>query len=161
MSNEKVIDSISFAKKSESLQGKIAVCSLERVRESLASSQGEVEFRLQGRLDDQRRPSLILSIWGQVTLTCQRCLADFVHELAIDRSLVLVAGEATLPDLNDEDPDTDFVAADSKMNVLQLIEDELILSLPLAPKHGFECASDGDGIDAGSSSPFDKLRKPS
>ena len=84
-----------------------------------------------------------------------------MHELLIDRTLVLVAGEAKLPDLNDEDPCIDFVAADSKMNVLELIEDELILSLPLAPKHGFECANDGGGNDTGASSPFEKLRKPS
>jgi uncharacterized protein len=160
MSNEIVIDSISFAKKSESLQGKIAVGSLERVRESLASSQGEVEFRLQGKLDIQRRPNLILSISGQLALTCQRCLGDFVYELTLERRMVLVTSEAMLPDLDDEDPDVDFVLADSKMNVQELIEDEIILGLPVAPKHDYLCIEiDADGM-TNSFGAFAKLGKP-
>ncbi len=139
MSNEIVIDGISFAKKSESLQGKIAVSSLERLREDLASLQGEIEFRLQGGMDGRHRPRLMLSISGQVMLTCQRCLAELPHRLDLHSRLVLVANEAGLPDLNDEDEEADAVVASGKMNVSDLLEEEIILSLPLAPRHDFEC----------------------
>jgi uncharacterized protein len=145
MSNELVIDSISFAKKSESLQGKIAVGRLERVTPSLASLQGEIDFRLQGELDDQRRPNLRLQIAGQVMLTCQRCLVDFPLDLAMENRFVLVARESELPDLEEEDPDVDFLLATNKLNVQELIEDEIILSLPLAPKHSETCAGIGVG----------------
>ncbi len=139
MSNEFVIDGISFTKKSESLQGKIAVSSLERLRDDLASSQGEIEFRLQGEMDGQQRHSLTLSISGRVMLTCQRCLADMAHSLNLTSRLVLVARESELPDLNDEDDQIDVVLASTKMNILDLLEDEIILALPVAPKHDFEC----------------------
>ena len=139
MSNEFVIDAISFARKSESLQGKIAISSLTRVRDDLASTQGEIEFRLQGGMDGRQRPSLILSISGQGTLTCQRCLADMAHRLDVRSQLVLVTSETELPDLDDEDQDVDVVVASSKLNVLDLLEDEIMLALPLAPKHDFEC----------------------
>ena len=139
MSNEFVIDSISFAKKSESLKGKIAVSSLARVRTDLASSQGEIEFRLHGGMDGRQRPSLTLSISGRVMVTCQRCLADMAHVLDLQSHLVLVASEAQLPDLDDEDNEVDVVVADAKLNVLALLEDEIILALPLAPKHDYQC----------------------
>lgn len=161
MSNEFVIDSISFAKKSESLQGKIAVSSLKRVRDDLASSQGEIEFRLQGGLDGRKRPSLTLSISGRVTLTCQRCLADMAHALDLKSQLVLVASDAQLPNLDDEDAEVDVVLASSKMNILELLEDEIILALPLAPKHDFECVEpkNAGGEPAGVGQPFSILGK--
>ena len=152
MSNELVIDNISFAKKSESLQGKIAVASLERVRESLASSQGEIEFRLQGTLDIRRRPNLKLAIAGEVRLICQRCLEEFPHKLELASRIVLVMSETELPDLGAEDPDIDMVVASGKMNVRDLLEDEIILALPLAPKHDFDCVeikNDDDAADSG------------
>ena len=154
MSNEKVIDSISFAKKSESLQGKIPVSSFERVTDSLAESTGEIKFSLVGKLDSRRRPSLFLSVQGTVMLICQRCLTAFEHELNVVRQLVLVTSESQLPELDAEDPDVDVVVATEKMNVLDLIEDEIILSLPLAPRHGFECAE----VEAGEGA--EVLRQP-
>ena len=147
MSNEFVIDSISFARKSESLQGKIEVSSLARVRDDLASMQGEIEFRLQGGMDGRHRPRLMLSISGQVMLTCQRCLAELAHQIDLSSQLVLVASEAELPDLDDEDEEADVVVANSKTNVLDLLQEEIILALPLAPKHDFECVDPNITVD--------------
>jgi uncharacterized protein len=162
MSNEFVIDSISFAKKCESLQGKIAVSSLERVRDDLASTQGEIEFHLQGGMDGRSRPSLTLSISGQVMLTCQRCLADLAHALNLSSRLVLVASEAELPSLDAEDEDADVVLASGKMNMLEILEDEIILALPMAPKHDFECVGTNNADDNSSAKrgPFSILGKP-
>jgi uncharacterized protein len=162
MSNEKVIDSISFAKKSESLQGKIPVDSLGRLRSSLAESDGEIEFLLKGKLDSSRRPSLVLSVRGSVMVRCQRCLTAFEHELNIDSQLVLVTSEAQLPELGEEDPDVDVVVAAEKMNVLDLVEDEIILSLPLALRHDFECvAVEAADVMEALRRPFAGLGKPS
>ncbi len=164
MSNEIVIDSISFAKKSESLQGKIELARFERARESLASSDGELNFRLIGKLDFRRRPNLVLSISGQITLTCQRCLAEFQHELDIESRLVLVTNEAELPDIDDEDPDVDVdvVVASGKLNVLELLEDEIILGLPIAPRHDYDCVvvKVNNSVEE-FGQPFARLGKPS
>jgi len=161
MSNEFVIDSSSFAKNSESLRGKIAVSRLKRVRDDLASSEGEIEFRVQGEMDGRQRPTLTLSISGRVTLTCQRCLAVMSHTLDLKSQIVLVANETQLPDLGDEDEEVDVVLASSKMSILELLEDEIILALPLAPKHDFECVDpkDTDGEPAGTHQPFSILGK--
>lgn len=161
MSNEFVIDGISFAKKSESLQGKIAVSSLKRVGDDLASSQGEIEFRLQGGMDGRQRPSLTLSFSGQVMLTCQRCLAEMAQVLNVTSRLVLVASEAQMRSLDDEDEEVDVVVAHSKMNIVDLLEDEIILALPLAPKHDFECAhfKEVDDHAAAAGLPFSVLGK--
>ncbi len=156
MSNAFLIDSISFAQKSESLQGKIAVSSLQRVQGDLASSEGEIEFRVQGRMDGRQRPNLTLSVSGQLILACQRCLADMAHLLNLKSELVLVASETQLPNLGDEDEDVDVVVASYKVNLLELLEDEIILALPLAPKHDYECINpeNADGQSAPVHSPF-------
>ncbi len=162
MSNEIVIDSISFAKKSESLQGKIALARFERARASLASSDGELNFRLIGELDFRRRPNLVLSISGQITLICQRCLAEFQHELDIESRLVLVASEAQLPDIDAEDPNVDVVVASGKLNVLELLEDEIILGLPYAPRHEHDCVLvKASELVEEFGQPFARLGKPS
>jgi uncharacterized protein len=161
MSNEFVIDSISFARKSESLQGKIAVSNLKRVRDDLASSQGEIEFNLQGREDGRHRPSLVLSISGHVMLTCQRCLAEMPFALNVTRTLIMVPRESELPDLNAEDDEVDVIVMSGKLNVLEVLEDEVILALPLAPRHDFECVDRkvGDSEQSGAVRPFSILGK--
>ena len=102
----------------------------------------------------------MLSISGQVELTCQRCLADFVYELTLQNRLILVTSDAQLPDLQDEHPDVDFVLAQSKMDVREWIEDEIILGLPVAPKHDYSCVKIDVIGKVNYGGPFEKLSKP-
>jgi uncharacterized protein len=66
-------------------------------------------------------------------LTCQRCLEPFRHELAGCVSVVLVdAGSAPAEVPEGYEP---FELADGRFSPAELIEDELIVSMPLVPKH--------------------------
>jgi uncharacterized protein len=70
---------------------------------------------------------------ASVELTCQRCLEPFRHELAEDVNVVLVDPEAvpaTVPEGFEP-----YELAEGGFSPLQLIEDELIVAIPLAPKH--------------------------
>ena len=159
MSNEMIIDSVSFAKNSGAVQGKIAVEQLTRASEYFNTKDGEFAFQIRGSLDPRKRPLLMLTVSGHVTLTCQRCLQAMRHNVDISRSLLLVKDEAALPPLDEEQDDVDVIVADSKLKVLDLIEDEIILSVPLGPKHNFDCVASNDDAQEGKRQPFAALAK--
>ena len=80
----------------------------------------------------------------------------------IESRLVLVTNEAELPDIDDEDPDVDVVVASGKLNVLELLEDEIILGLPIAPRHDYDCVvvKVSNSVEE-FGQPFARLGKPS
>jgi uncharacterized protein len=70
-----------------------------------------------------------------VQLTCQRCLQPMTVQIDVRPILRFVRGEAQAEAL-DEDSDEDVLALTPALDLLPLIEDELILGLPLVPRHG-------------------------
>jgi uncharacterized protein len=83
---------------------------------------GTAEIRLQ------------LQARATVWQTCQRCLEPVAETLDIDRSLRFVAGEDEAARL-DEDSEEDVLALTRTLDLVSLVEDELILALPLVPRH--------------------------
>lgn len=67
-------------------------------------------------------------------LECQRCLQPINELLKLDRQLRFVAGEDEAARL-DEDSEDDVLALVPRLDLFELIEDELILALPLVPRH--------------------------
>lgn len=135
MSQQIVIDSLSFAREGRSLQGELPVSGLERLHDALAEVAGHVSYRLQGRTGRQGKPQLVLEVVGEVPLVCQRCLGRLDHPLSIVSILELVADEADLTQDELEDDSRDFLVAQKELDVAALIEDEIILALPVAPRH--------------------------
>ncbi len=82
-------------------------------------------------------PELWLTLQAQapVWLTCQRCLQPMSAPLSLDRRLRFVQGEAQAEAL-DADSDDDVLALSRWMSLRELVEDELLLGLPLVPRHG-------------------------
>jgi len=69
-----------------------------------------------------------------VSLTCQRCLQPMDETLQIDRRLRFVRGEDEAARL-DEMSEDDVLELPQRLDLLGLVEDELILALPLVPRH--------------------------
>lgn len=70
---------------------------------------------------------------AKVNLTCQRCLNVVEHDMATDIRLVFVPDEDAAAHLPS---DWEFMIADSEeISLLQAVEDELILALPLVAYH--------------------------
>jgi uncharacterized protein len=67
-------------------------------------------------------------------MQCQRCLTPVLETVKADRSFRFVADEATAAALDDE-VEEDILVISRDFDALSLIEDELILSLPLVPLH--------------------------
>jgi uncharacterized protein len=71
---------------------------------------------------------------AQVARECQRCLQPVLLPLAVDRAFRFVATEDEAA-LLDADSDDDVLAASPRFDLRALVEDELLLALPLVPKH--------------------------
>ena len=82
---------------------------------------------------------LHLGVAARLVLTCQRCLAGVETPLAVDRWLRFVTGEKLASEL-DAESDEDVLASSRSLDLRSLAEDELLLALPLVPRHA-ECPS--------------------
>ncbi|MCO5124863.1 MAG: DUF177 domain-containing protein [Rhizobacter sp.] len=88
----------------------------------------------------RRRPGAGSDAWlrleldAQVRLTCQRCLAPVETPLAVDRWFHFVEGEQQAAEL-DADSEDDVLASTRAFDLQTLAEDELLLALPLVPRH--------------------------
>lgn len=156
MSEQVRLDPLKFARDGASLHGKIAASQLPRLRNALASEAGCVEYRLEGANSQEGKPQLVLWLQGEIHLTCQRCLEPMPWPVQTLSRFVLVASEAELGKVEDEDPDVTEIVAEPQLDVIQFVEDELILALHMAPTHPQGgCGTQQAGNDApGKHHPF-------
>jgi len=157
-STQTVIDSLEFARTGQTLRGSLSLPGLTRLKESLADAVGTVEFEVTGGQDARGRPILTVSIRGMLRLQCQRCLEALDHPLQVLNTLMLVAaGAGAAGELDDED--VEWIEASRELGVASLVEDEILLSLPYAPRHEEgACRPVGAAIaDGATGSPFAAL----
>ena len=97
-------------------------------------------FSLTFHRDQDRRAIVHCKISAQLVLACQRCLKPMHLPVEIDSTLALVQGLAEAEGLPDE-LDPLMPAEDGLLSIRELVEDELLLAIPDAPKHKEEtCA---------------------
>ena len=139
MSARAVIDSIEFARAGQHLSGEVAVGALVRLADSLFDAGGELKYELKGGSDARQRLRLQLAVTGSINLVCQRCLGSLAYPVAVDANLLVLtesAGGETA-----ELDDLDGVPAAAQTDVWSLVEDEIMLAIPLAPRHAEELCS--------------------
>ena len=156
MARQPIIDALEFARAGESLQGTCAVADLPRLRDVLLEDSGALEYELLGQRDGQGQPVLRLRIRGALQLVCQRCLEAMVLPVNIDTTLGLAGSQAEI----DGEPLTvdspERIAASKRLAVHELIEEELLLTVPYAPRHAQCELREQKGSDA-KESPFADL----
>jgi uncharacterized protein len=161
MSHQPVIDGFEFATAGATQEGTLPLSSFPRLQDVLVSDSGNAAYKLQGVRDERGRPSLRLSVRSTLQLRCQRCLGALAHEVRAAALLVLAATQAEIDAEPTAVDSPDRVLAGKEMALRDLVEDELILALPYAPRHE-GCETQFEERDAGSdraaSSPFASLR---
>ena len=156
MSQRIVIDSKAFAREASLLQGELLVSELTRVLDSLVDSDGSLQYRVEGLLDHRNKPQIRLRLDGDLSVRCQRCLDGIVYPVRIRSLLEFVDDENDLTQEDLEDDSKDFLPAQKELDVVALIEDEIILDLPSAPRHE-SCALPDADLGTGRVSPFSVL----
>lgn len=120
--------------------GQNSLADFDRLIADLPEQQAgsQVQWSLQGRGTSTGRRFIQVRASAPVTLECQRCLRPFVLPVQVDNRLEVVREPSELE--GDEDEEIERIVGSSRFDVLELIEDELILSLPSVPKHD-QCPS--------------------
>lgn len=128
-----------FARGHGELRGHVALSSLSRLRDLLAGEAGPpVQWSLRGfereRTGLQPQAMVTLRVQAQLHLACQRCLQGMVQAIDETVQFRLVVGEPPLTQEELEAEDEALPAQDP-VDLCELIEDQLILAMPLVPMH--------------------------
>jgi uncharacterized protein len=138
------LDVSAFAKAGASLHADDPMARFERLQAEAhvgdgAAALGAVSWRAQGEM----RPGasggapavwLHLQASAVVPLTCQRCLGPVEMPLSVDRWFRFVADE-TAAAAEDDDCEEDLLALEPRPRLYEVLEDELLMELPLVPLH--------------------------
>ena len=133
-------DAFRLAARASSVSGSLDARRLPNVAESLAPGDDPVPivWSVEGRRSADGRPAIAIDIEGDVPLVCQRCLARMTWPVSQGTEVLLAHDEGELATL-DAETEGEVILADQPLDAATLVEDELVLTLPFAPRHEGEC----------------------
>jgi len=115
------------------LSGEIELRQLTRLREIVHSAPGSIRTNLKFHRQANSFVTVDLTFETALELICQRCLEPLVQDVSEQVSLMLLEPGSMSREVAKEDEAV--VLTDGKLNPAALLEDELILSLPIVPRH--------------------------
>ncbi|QWD99939.1 DUF177 domain-containing protein [Polynucleobacter sp. JS-Mosq-20-D10] len=121
--------------------GFLEITALPRVAEETSSIEPgdgfhwQVKTHFADSLGSEPRQILELAVKGRIHLVCQSCLQDCGLDLAQESRFVMVATEEEADAFPMEDDQQEPLVVSQHFDLLGLIEDEILLSMPLIPKH--------------------------
>jgi uncharacterized protein len=137
-------DAFKLARRAGAIGGSLDARTLPNLADTLAPGDDPVPiaWSIEGRKSAAGRPSLGLDITGSAPLVCQRCLGRV--DWPVDQSIeVLLAADERELKVLDEASEDEVILADSAVDAAELVEDELVLTLPFAPMHQGPCPGRG------------------
>jgi uncharacterized protein len=135
------LDIVEFIRHEQSASGQADFAQLPRVLDVLANSNGlpPLHWQVHGRqqVDQQRGKTdvLLLSAQGKATVICARCLDPVMVAIDFQREFRFVADEATALALDNEADDADYLVASRQFDLIELLEDEVLMALPVQATH--------------------------
>ena len=160
----KLPESVDFLKQVErkaGFEGTWPVSTFERLAEAICSDRGEVSARLQFGTR-AGIPCLDGRVQAELELRCERCLDPVIQHIESEFRFGLVTSDDEAELLPKEfEP---LLVAESGQSLLELVEDELLLSLPIVARHDEECSEllkkhkKDDEVQADTHRPFAALK---
>jgi len=148
------LDINAFAKQQGRLEGDEPLARFARLAQEQVAGAPEALVRWQADGEWQAESGSAGRAWlhlhasVDLTLTCQRCLQPALIPVQAERSFRFVADEATAA-AEDEDSDEDVLVASRDFELRELVEDELLMAVPMVPMHA-QCP---DTVQLSASSP--------
>jgi len=145
--NPRDFDLFEFARSGRQAAGAVRVSQLPRMLNEVPEeapdrdtaftwqAEGSTQPELQGDGTEGQQPYLRLAVHGSAWLECQRCLTPYEQAFDIDAVYRLVATEEEAEEFPLDDDEVDVIVGSRQFDLVDLIEEELLLSLPLVPKH--------------------------
>ncbi|SDC12968.1 uncharacterized protein SAMN05216345_101635 [Cupriavidus sp. YR651] len=143
-------DLFAFCRKGGNVTGEVVTRDLPRIlaetAEDAPASAPEETFRymLAGFVREEavepgepvsKRMFLDVTVNGRVWLDCQRCLQVYPEPIATKMRFEVMMSEEAADEAPMDDDELDVIVGSKKFSALDLIEDEVLLALPSAPKH--------------------------
>jgi len=127
------IDPFRYAEQNLSLDGTLRIADMPRLSLNVVANGDSVAVHLKFGVDEQKITYLNGHLQTKLTLQCQRCMEPFIYEIISDFVLGIVS---TLDEANvlpeQYEP---ALATEGSLALRELIEDEIILNLPIIPRH--------------------------
>ena len=134
----KVIKLFNFAKKERSLGGVYKISSIPRISEIARNKEDNVKVDLSFYLENNKTPCIKGIINLNIILDCQRCLEALPIELKVNFKLAFVRHEQQAEGL-DSSYELYVIKEEEELLTIDIITDEILLSIPMAPSHDFDC----------------------
>ncbi len=143
--------------------GAAPLAQMSRLRDLLADAVGDARYEIEFGTDEFSWPFAAVRVTTELHLTCQRTFEVFALPIELDSRLGLIRDEreeAALP----PGYEALLVPEDGHLAPLDLIEDELLLQVPVAPlspggpEDGQAVWSTGEAEDGGRENPFTALK---
>ncbi len=142
----RAFDLFAFTRSGRTLSGTLDLSSLPRMLAEVPADAPAPDTPLAWRAEGSvtREPSadgereacwLTLAVSGAVWLECQRCLTPYRQGLDAEARFLIVETEVEAEAWPMEDDEADAIVGSRQFDLVELIEEELLLSLPLVPKH--------------------------
>jgi uncharacterized protein len=128
------VDPVEFARLGNEVQGSVAAGSLERLSEVSRSPGALIRYQVRGYVRRDEKPAIELTVSGSLTVACQRCLGDVEVEIDSNRTLVFLPALG-MDQVQDEEEDVDYLPREEAVVPLSLVEEEVLLAMPMAPRH--------------------------
>ncbi len=126
------IDPLRLARRAKRLCGRIPLVRMSRLCTSLQRIDGHVDVDLRFDCDAERLPRMTGTVRALLVFSCQRCLEPVALEVCATVNLALLAaGDRVVPRAGPESMEV----VSGRMSLTEMVEDELILSLPITPMH--------------------------
>lgn len=142
------IDPFRYAEQSLALDGLLSIADMKRLSANVIANGDTIRVNLQFGVDEQRVTFLTGHLKTTLTLQCQRCMEPFSYEIMSDFALGIVS---TLDEANAlPERYEPALATEGSLALRELIEDELILNLPIIPRHELdECKVKLPSVESG------------
>jgi len=152
------------ARSEQRMQGTVPLKALKRASEIFAEATGELTVSFDFYMEAETLPVVRVGCSGLLPLKCQRCLGIFQQSLSLTFTLGMIKHTAEVKQLTSEyDP---FILTSEFITPAEIIEDEIILNIPVVPKHEpnhpscINLPTEDDIIsDKAGDNPFDILKK--
>lgn len=138
-----MVDVFSLAQMRGHIEGRVRLAAMTRLAPLLAETDGDVAWQLSGWTDAEGRPAATVKVSGAIVVNCDRCGARLELPIRTESQFWFVHSEGELNQLPIEVDEGEPLLGSRRFVVADLIEDELILALPISPRH-LHCGCAGE-----------------
>ena len=148
-----------FAKKNLSVTDELSIIDLPRINGIAHNKSDKIKVNYSFYVENKTTPCLDGEISLNIYLTCQRCLEELPFSLDLSFSMAFVKNENQAEELSKHLEI--YLFEDKELSLIDLISDEILLSIPMVPKHNLDCLSsfkENNNYEQGKENPFAILK---